>query len=164
MKALIFFLLLAVSGLAQSQADYDAHIKKFEGFRSQPYRDGDHWAVGIGHQIPKGQRWQYANLSYDHLMQIYQVDFSYAYAAALKGVPNWEDQSKEVRVLLVALAFNVGDQGFQDFVHFRAAIVRRHYLSASEELRHSKWARQVGTARRDAYIQILIRAALQIPL
>jgi lysozyme len=164
MRPLLFFLLLLSPLCAQSQADYDREIKGCEGFSWQPYRDGQtgKYAVGWGHSISRAEVPRHRNLSFDRLTQLYQADFSRAYAAALTQIPNWDEQPSEVRVLLVSLAYNTGATGFSRFARFKQAIIQRDYLAAARELRESKWARQVGENRVADSQKVLTRAAFRL--
>lgn len=161
---LFLFLILLCPLCAQSQADYDVAIKACEGFSWQPYPDGQtgKWAVGWGHSISRAEVPRHRNLSLDHLTQLYQTDFSRAYAAAITQIPNWDEQSSEVRVLIVSLVYNVGPTGFARFARFKRAIIRRDYLAAARELRESKWATQVGSRRVIDSQIVLTRAAFRL--
>lgn len=154
--------LIVGSLCAQTQAQYDEHIQRFEGYRAQPYVLNNRAHVGYGHLI-MGDPARYRNLSHDQLLRIYQIDFSQAYLAALTEVPSFYSHPTEVRVLIVGLSFNLGRRGLRDFTRFRAALARRDYLSAARELCNSRWARQVGRNRSQSYIQTLTSAAFVIP-
>lgn len=159
----LLFVLLSLPCAAQTQADYDTFIRQAEGFRWQPYRDGTGYSVGYAHRIPKGQLARFANLSGSHLDELYQVDLATAYGAAISEVTDWGSHPREVRVLIVALAFNLGATGLHDFTNFIAAINARDYLKASRELCDSRWARQVSANRLQTSLSILTRAALTLP-
>ena len=158
----LLLLLLAGSLCAQTQAQYDEHIQRFEGYRSQPYVLNNRAHVGWGHLIV-GDPARYRNLSRADHLTIYRSDFNTAYRAAIAEIPSFYSHPTEVRVLIVGLAFNLGQRGLRDFVRFRVALARHDYLSAARELRDSKWSRQVGRNRSQSYIQTLTSAAFVIP-
>ena len=160
MRFLFFILLVGVLS-AQTQSQYDGHIQRFEGYRPEPYIIGGKAHVGYGHLIV-GDRARYRHLSRAEHLSIYHSDFNTAYRAAITEVPNFYSHPTEVRILIVALAFNTGQRGLREFREFRAALSRRDYLRAAHELRDSKWARQVGN-RSQTYIQVLTSAAFVIP-
>lgn len=161
MKFLIFILLAGVLS-AQTQSQYDEHIQRFEGYRAEPYVLHNRAHVGWGHLIV-GDPARYKHLSRAEHLSLYQNDFRAAYRAAIVEVPSFYSHPIEVRILIVALAFNTGQRGLHDFHRFRAALARHDYLSAARELRDSRWARQVGRNRSDSYIQTLTSAAFKIP-
>lgn len=156
------FLFLAGSLCAQTQSQYDDHIQRFEGYRSEPYSLHGRSHVGWGHLIV-GNPARYRHLSRAEHLSIYRDDFNTAYRAAQIEIPNFYSHPVEVRILIVALAFNTGQRGLRDFRGFRSALSRRDYLAAARELRDSKWARQVGRNRSQSYIQTLTLAAFKIP-
>lgn len=160
MRFLLFILLAGVLS-AQTQSQYDEHIQRFEGYRSEVYVVGGKAHVGWGHLIV-GDPARYRHLSRSDHLSIYRADFNTAYRAAISEVPNFYAHPTEVRILIVALAFNTGQRGLREFQEFRTALSRCDYLRAAHELRDSKWARQVGN-RSQAYIQVLTSAAFVIP-
>jgi GH24 family phage-related lysozyme (muramidase) len=161
MRFLLFILLAGVLS-AQTQLQYDAHIQRFEGYRPEVYTLHGRAHVGWGHLIV-GNPSLYQNLSRADHLSIYRSDFNTAYRAALAEVPSFYSHPVEVRILIVALAYNTGQRGLRDFRGFRSALSHRDYLSAARELRSSKWASQVGRNRSQAYIQTLTSAAFVIP-
>lgn len=159
----LFLFLLLVCGLsAQTQSQYDSHIQRFEGYRSEVYILHGRAHVGYGHLI-RGNPSRYRHLSRADHLSIYREDFRAAYRAALVEVPGFYSHPIEVRILIVALTYNVGQRGLRDFRGFRTALAKHDYLSAARELRDSKWVRQVGINRSQSYIQTLTSAAFVIP-
>lgn len=161
MVRLLLFL-IAGSLCAQTQSQYNEHIWRFEGYRAEPYVVGGKTHVGWGHLIV-GNPSRYRHLSRAEHLSIYRNDFNTAYRAALVEVPSFYSHPTDVRILIVALAFNTGRRGLRDFHGFRSALARHDYLSAAHELRDSRWARQVGKNRVFFYTQTLTSAAFRIP-
>jgi len=125
-----------------------------EGFRGKPYKDTEGlWTVGYGwclerRDLPKPLAqlilaWQIAEtveemLHEDRLRELL------------------EEGSKELRAVLINMAFNLGIAGLMGFNNFLTALEEEDYTKASEEMLDSKWARQVKS--RATRLSDIIRA------
>ena len=62
----------------------------------------------------------------------------------LETVDEYRDLDAVRQAVIANMAFNLGFAGLMGFKNMWAAIGRRDWESASEEMLNSKWARQVG--------------------
>jgi len=163
---ILFLLLLALSQLVNSsygasvnQRDinfYKPYLIKFEGYKNIKYRDGRHWAVGIGHNLSFekynkiGSYYTDAEINY-----FFTNDLIIALATARKYVRNFDSLPSDAKLVTISLIFTVGPKGFSKFQKFRLALERGNYKVASIELRKSKWWYQVGKERREDHFNRL---------
>ena len=64
-------------------------------------------------------------------------------------MPNFHKQPRDIQIVLVDMAFNLGDNGLGKFVKFRKALMRYDYKSAADEMIDSKWYYQVGNRSKE---------------
>lgn len=155
-RLFLISLLLPLAAQAQSHADFRRALIRYEGYSLTPYRDGPHWAIGIGHLLPRHSK--HTHWTPTQVEAVFQVDLSRAYHAALTEVSSYCDHPPGVRIVLVELAFQCGRTGLRGFKRFISAINTHDYPTAAQELRRSKLARQ-APGRVDDYIQTLTKAA-----
>ena len=159
------YLLLLVMMMGTLNADsivHDAwlrqHIKRFEGVRYKQYRcSAGHRTIGIGYNIDSKSAAQLAR----DLLAIGEVDFNTelsvpqvqmlltrsiqrAQADAVIWFPDLHDLPLDVKRAIVDLSFNIGRTKLSKFVRLRAALSRRDWVAASDEMMDSRWYRQVG--------------------
>ncbi len=150
-RFLIAFLLLCVSASAQTYSELRAHIIIEEGYSPIPYllRGVPH--IGLGHRIygagPK-------RLTNAQIEVLFAADLKTACEIAYRETEHFSRHPKPVRVLLCALAYNLGESGYHEFYRFRAAIDRGDYPAAARELQASKWSTQLPN-RAARYIATL---------
>jgi lysozyme len=152
LRYLIFFLLVAV-GHGQTYSEIRAHIVQEEGYRLEPYRLRGVLHVGLGHRIYGKAKSRY---THGDVERLFARDLKTACDAAYSGVKTFSRHPKDVRIMLVSLAYNLGPTGFHRFREFRQAIDRFDYRAAQTELRMSSWANQLPS-RADRYVLILGR-------
>lgn len=136
---------------AQSYAELRAHLVSEEGYRHKQYMVRGIPHIGIGHRVYQST----GPLTRYQIEALFERDLKIACDAAYHGVKRFGFHPKQVRILLVAMAFSVGSTGFTEFARFRAAIDRYDYRDAANELRQSAWSRQLP-ARSDRYQAILL--------
>lgn len=117
-----------------------------EGFIRNPYYDTEGYlTVGIGfnlsaHTLPQGITFPLSDEEVDTLYQITLKDIK-------KGMDNylpWWKSLDEVRQRVVAnMVFNMGIKGVLTFKNTLAYIQSGNYVKAAENMRQSKWYRQV---------------------
>jgi lysozyme len=61
-------------------------------------------------------------------------------------------------MVVVDMIFNLGSNGFAQFKKLQAALARQDYAGAAQEMRDSRWYRQVGNRGRDD-VELMERAA-----
>lgn len=157
---LLIALICAPNVSAQSFADYWGHFVQFEGLKLTRYYHRGIPHIGIGHVQLRGDYRR--SISLTEVRELFEQDLNRAIKIAQKHVPSFHEQPEQVRLVLVDLAFNVGEGGFRDFVRFRRAIENRGYFLAAKELMESKRSQQVGKARINWAIKCLTSEAVRI--
>jgi GH24 family phage-related lysozyme (muramidase) len=153
LRYLILLLVLAVAGHGQSYAELRSHLVAEEGYRLTPYTLRGVVHTGIGHRIYGRVKARYTP---NEIERLFAKDLQMACDAAYSGVRTFSRHPKDVRIMLVSLAYSTGPTGFHRFREFRRAIDRFDYRTAQTELRMSNWANQLP-ARSDRYVLILGR-------
>lgn len=147
------FILLLVSSLscaAQSLDEIKTYVRAAEGCSLVSYQLRGEWHIGVGHRL---NAW-HPSISTARADRYLMTDLTWAMRAAFQLVPSFETQPKSVRLMIIALVFNTGADGFARFVGFRRALGARDYRAAARELRMSLWSRQLER-RASTYIAIL---------
>lgn len=83
--------------------------------------------------------------------QMYQIlddDIANSEAALDRNLPRWRTLSDARQRALMNMTFNMGWGGVSQFKRMLAAIDQGDYATAAAEMRHSKWATQVGDRAR----------------
>jgi len=162
-------------------------VSHWEGTRLKCYRDSLGIAtVGVGFNLTAaGARQTIANLGvdYDGLLTgavglapeqvkdllVGSVDIAASGARLL--VPNCGEITEDRQIVLVDLAFNLGQRKLSTFVRTLQCIREQAWESAAAELEASEWFEQVGPGVRQrggANVAVLrgsttVRAVLQLP-
>lgn len=154
---LIFIYLLIVSFLsAQTIQELHSHLVLMEGYSNHPYIDNlNNWTIGIGHKInndyPHRKNFY---ISDEQVNQLFLTDILKAKKEARLLVSSFDNQPKSVRIIIISMIFNLGQNGLAHFYHFRLALDEEDYKKAADELRNSLWAKQLPQ-RAKLYISIL---------
>lgn len=145
---------------AQSMREYWDHFVRFEGYSLSRYKVHGRWHIGVGHQLARND--SVREISAEHARDLFTCDLAKAIQVSVRQIPSFDEHPVEVRMVIVDLAFNVGETGLRDFVRFRHYLDKHDYFGASKELAQSKRSQQVGRARTEWAIQCLTRAAVQV--
>lgn len=115
-----------------------SQLERHEGLRLKPYRDTvGKLTIGYGRNLEDvGISRDEADFMLDN--DIDQVE------RQLETVDEYRDLDAVRQAVIANMAFNLGFAGLMGFKNMWAAIGRRDWESASEEMLNSKWARQVG--------------------
>lgn len=114
-------------------------LELHEGKKRFPYRcPAGKLTIGIGRNLEdKG-------LSNDEIDYLFKNDIREC-VLDLSGIIKDFFHLDEVRqAALIDMRFNLGPGGFRSFKKFIKEVNNRNFLRASEEMRNSKWFRQVG--------------------
>lgn len=159
------YLLLAIAILLFSGCDsekyyynlYKKELVKHEGYRNNVYRDRlGNLTVGIGHLIINDISVKEGDYYSDfEVERLFQQDLKVALQIAREYVLEFDQKPEPIQIVLVGLAFNLGETRFGKFKKFIEAVNNRDYVTASKEIRNSKYYRQVPT-RAEYYIQLLL--------
>ena len=134
--------------------DYDRlkeEIKKHEGLKLTAYQleynTADGWVkepfhtIGYGHRVKESDKIDVnKEYSYDFVEKLFEIDFSHAKAGADELLGDCHPMAKEVGIECV---FVLGKNGFSKFGKTIKFIKEGKHQEASEEIKDSKWYRQV---------------------
>jgi len=115
-----------------------SQLERHEGLRLKPYLDTvGKLTVGYGRNLEDvGISRDEADFMLDN--DIDQVE------RQLETVDEYRDLDPVRQTVIANMVYNLGFSGLMGFKNMWAAIGRRDWNSASEEMMQSKWARQVG--------------------
>ncbi len=114
------------------------YIRRYEGLRLKPYTcPAGHLTIGYGHNLENG-------ISLKIAEELLQADLSYAQMEVGGKLP-WSSKLDEVRqFVLTDMCFNMGLGKLLSFKKFLAALEKKDYQVAAQEMLDSRWAGQVG--------------------
>ena len=153
-RFLILHLICLTGCFGQNYQNYKEFILKSEGWRNKTYVCSKGFkTVGIGHKFEAGERVKsfYSN---QEVNNFFKQDLDEALRAAQVNFPSFSRQPYQIKLVLVSLCFNLGNNGISKFVKFRRAINNQNYTLAGSELKNSLWYKQV-TGRANKYISII---------
>jgi lysozyme len=112
-------------------------IELHEGRRAKPYQDTvGKWTVGVGRNLTdKG-------LSDSEIDYLLMNDIREC-TDDLQTFLWWDDLDEVRRNVLIDMRFNLGPSRFRGFKATLAAVAMGDYVTASDQMRKSKWYRQV---------------------
>lgn len=148
---IICFLCAALSARGQTYNELRVHLLAEEGYSATPYLLRGVYHIGLGHRIVGNVP---RKLTSRQIERLFAADLKIACDTAYQSTRQFSSHPKQVRIILISLSYNVGSQGYRDFVRFRAAIDRFDYKAAARELDDSLWSTQVPN-RAARYINIL---------
>jgi lysozyme len=138
-------------------------IKRHEGFRSFRYYDTEGVpTIGYGFNLNDpyiksllGEKYKsYLNkregMSQDEaerIMRIYinKISLSEIYSF----LPDFDSHPSEVKSILIDMHYNLGLSKLNNFKDFRAALLKKDYAKAADEMVDSKWYDQVGNRSKE---------------
>lgn len=134
--------------------DYDRlkeEITNSEGLRLKAYQleyntaDGPvkepFYTIGIGHRVKESDKIDInKEYTYDFVQKLFEVDFAIAKAGADELLGDCHPTAKECGIECV---FVLGKNGFSKFAKTIQFIKEGKHQEASEEIKDSKWYRQV---------------------
>ena len=125
-------------------------LKEDEGYRQHPYIDTvGKLTVGVGRNLTdKG-------LTEEEAEYLLNNDIKEAETDCEREFLFWYQLHPDAQIVLCCLAFNMGINGLRNFTKMLKHLERKEYQSAADELEDSRWARQVGFARKTRMIQML---------
>lgn len=156
MKTLLLILMLTAGAAScQTIQEYESFIERWEGRRLTQYRDSEgNLTIGVGHLVTPEQKIvkKISNKTADLLLARDSVK---ALAIAKKLVPTFDSLPQNAKMVLVSLAFNLGEKGLGKFKKMLAAIGKEDFERAALELKDSKWWDQVGPDRKENHFRLL---------
>lgn len=157
MRNIIFLFVAIATAKAQTDQEYRAFLKKWEGKTNHVIFSEKERIVGIGHNLigVSPVRDYYSN---SEVEEFFRTDLIKAKRVAAKTFENFNDLDKNAKMVIISLIWCVGESGFGKFVKFIKAIKSNDYVAAARELKNSKWATQVGRARYENHYNLLLAA------
>lgn len=146
----------------------------FEGRRSKAYLDSTgNVTIGVGFNLDRmnaerdlratlgdidvdALRDGYKRLSEAQIDALYRRDMQASIERARREVKGFDGLPREVQLIVVDMEFNLGS--LAKWPRFRAALERRDFAAAAEQMAGSRWASQTGKRAR-AHIAAMKRAA-----
>lgn len=114
-------------------------LRIHEGERLLPYVDGSgKITIGIGRNLTD------RGISAKTMECMFKEDVELAKDELDRIYPDWGDLSEDRQLVLMNMCFNLGAPRYLLFVKFWAALGRRDYEKAADEMLDSRWATQVG--------------------
>lgn len=112
-----------------------------EGLRLEAYRDTlGYLTIGVGHLIPSGQ--SVMSITQGQAMEWLDRDIGTAEWQLTQIYPQWRTLDAVRQRALLNLTFNLGMKLAQ-FRNFLAALDRKDWVKAGQQLEQSRWYRQV---------------------
>jgi lysozyme len=113
-------------------------IKKHEGLKLKPYLcTAGKTSIGWGRNLDD------IGISTAEAMVMLDNDIGRAVAELNRTRPGWKDHDDTRQNVLVELVFNLGMPRLLGFKKMWAALDRKDYAAAADEMMNSKWAVQV---------------------
>ena len=113
--------------------------KENEGYRNKPYRcTADKLTIGWGRNLDD------RGISVDEAELMFKNDIYSAIRDLMSIFPNLPDMTKNQRVVLVDMMFNLGYNRFKGFKKFIEAIRQNDWETVKLEMKDSVWFQQVG--------------------
>ncbi len=122
------------------------------------YQDSEgFWTIGVGHLIDERKG---GKISHAASMFILDEDVNSVIGQCDRAFEWFDDLDEARKIVVLNMVFNLGLYGFKEFKKTIAFIEQGLYISASEEMKDSKWYRQVGK-RGDELSKIMLTGKMQ---
>jgi GH24 family phage-related lysozyme (muramidase) len=138
--------------------DVKQMIIKHEGVRLEPYKDSlGLWTIGVGHLIGDGktlpETWN-RKFSKEEVYALFDKDFEHHKDAAMQ-IPNFNRLGEKAQGALIDLTFNMGPGWYRRWPKLVDAMRNMDIAAVIENLRTSKWAKQVQASRVSDILSLL---------
>jgi GH24 family phage-related lysozyme (muramidase) len=151
-KNIVTCFLLLLSGccpvFAQTVSDYAAFTKKWEGYSAMAYRDNGGRSIGYGHHIQPHEKIP-SVICREKAEKLLKEDIRKAIVHARENVKTFDRQPTEVKKIIVDMAYQNGKAGQKKFEKTIDALNRFDYITASKEMKDSRWYDQSGQRSRN---------------
>lgn len=131
--------------------DTAKQIEADEGIRFHAYRDTEGViTIGVGRNLES------VGISEDEARYMFQNDLRRAHGECQRRIPIFPYLDDDRQGVLVNMMFNLGPSRLATFKKFLAALDKRDFTAARDEMLNSKWRDQVG-ARAERLAEIMAR-------
>ncbi len=138
--------------------DVKKMIIQHEGVKLQPYKDSlGLWTVGVGHLIGDGKSLppEYnRTFTMAEVYALFDKDFDYHKKAAM-NIPNFSRLGAKAQGAFIDLTFNMGPGWFKRWPKLVQAMKDFNVAAVIDNLRTSKWAKQVQSSRVSDILSLL---------
>jgi lysozyme len=138
--------------------DVKQMIIKHEGVRLEPYKDSlGLWTIGVGHLIGDGKTLPDAwnrKFSKEEVYALFDKDFDHHKNAAMQ-IPNFNRLGEKAQGALIDLTFNMGPGWYRRWPKLVEAMRNMDIAAVIDNLRTSKWAKQVQASRVSDVLSLL---------
>ena len=137
-------------------------LVRHEGYVTEIYLCSEGYATfGIGHMVTEQDMeftWPVGTpVEDERILQVFHDDCKVAIEDAELLVSDLSSHPDRVIRVLVNMAFNIGRPRLSKFKKMLAAVEDKDYVKASEEMKDSKWYKQVGR-RSEELVEIMCGA------
>jgi lysozyme len=114
-------------------------LTEHEGLRLKPYKcSAGKLTIGIGRNLDdKG-------ISKNEANHLFENDLDDVMQDLFLVFPDFESHPENVQIAMMDMRFNLGGGGFRQFKKMIAAVQRKDYRLAADEMQDSRWFSQVG--------------------
>jgi len=137
-------------------------LVRHEGYVTEIYLCSEGYATfGIGHMVTEQDMehtWPVGTpVTDERILQVFHDDCKDAINDVEQLVNDVYSHPDDVIRVLVNMAFNIGRPRLSKFKKMLAAVENKDYVKASEEMKDSKWYKQVGR-RSEELVEIMCGA------
>ena len=140
-----------------------AMLVEDEGLRTKPYDDatGKEVALPTGGKVTigVGRNLSDVGIHIKHIWAMLEEDIDRAEKIARDIFPDYDTYTENRQLALINMIFNMGkgdeNHGFMSFRNTIRSIREGDWKAAQENIRASKWARQVGAKRSQRVLKLL---------
>jgi lysozyme len=147
-----------VAASAPPSGDVKQMIIRHEGIRLQPYKDSlGLWTIGVGHLIGDGKTLppEFARtFTQAEVMALFDKDYEEHKNAAM-NIPNFGRLGEKAQAAFIDLTFNMGRGWFKRWPKLLQAMKDFNIAAVIDNLRNSKWAKQVQASRVSDVLSLL---------
>lgn len=150
----------SLSNGSPSNAELEEFIGNWEGVRAKAYKDSRGiWTIGIGFNLERSDASEIlqnmginkkslisgkTTLTKEQISKLFANNLETAKSDALEWIPNLAEHPKEIQMIIIDFAFNLGANKLNKFPKAQAAFKKGDYKTAAAELKNSAWYGQVG--------------------
>jgi lysozyme len=123
------------------------YIKNHEGLVLHVYKDSlGKKTIGYGHLVLPGEN--FTTITKEQANQLFEKDFQKHYEQA-KRFPGFSKLPFQKQTVIIDMCFNMGGDFYLKFPKFTKFMTEGNYKAAAQEIRSSKYAKQVGRRAKD---------------
>ncbi len=135
----------------ESQEILKQQLKRHEGLVCQLYKcTAGKQTIGVGRNLDD------MGISESEAMFMLDNDLARIDGELEKNIPALSGLSKNRKIVLMNMAFNLGIGRLLQFKNMLSALGQHDYKTASEEMLSSRWAQQVGNRAKELSEMMLI--------